>query len=177
VLVAPQRFDRRLDVDHRADVLGPDTALLQRLVDHVTAPAYCTDALTNVLAWNAAAVEVFGDYGRWPAERRNLLRLLFEEPGFAQRLVDRNDYAARVVRTFRGRSDAYLSDPAAIELVDSLIRRSPRFTTLWDAHDVRRADTDTLEVAGPRGRLVLTLVTLQGIAAPGIRFNAYLPGS
>ena len=45
-----------------------------------------------------------------------LLRLHSEEPRFAPRLVDRDAYAARVVQTFRGRSDAHLSDPAAVEL-------------------------------------------------------------
>jgi hypothetical protein len=103
---------------------GPDEALLQSLVDRVAAPAYCTDALTSALAWNGLAVDVFGDYGHWPAERRNLLRL-FEEPTFAVRLVDRDECAARVVHTFRGRSDAYLNDPAAIDLVDSLTRGNP----------------------------------------------------
>jgi len=154
---------------------GPAAGILQSLVDHVRAPAYCTDALTNVLAWNATAVEVFGDYGRWPPERRNLLRLLFEESGFAERLVDRDEYAERVVRTFRSRSDLYLKDPLAIDLVDTLSRRSPQFKTLWDRHDLRRADTDTLEADHPNGRLVLTMVMLQGLASPGIRFNAYLP--
>ena len=159
-----------------ADSTGsPDAVLLQALVDHVRAPAYCTDAFTYVLAWNAAACEVFGDYARWPADRRSLLWLLFQEPGFGQRLVDRDDYAARVVRTFRSRSDSYLNDPAAIEMVDALSRRSTRFKALWDAHDVRRADTDTLEAILPRGRLVLTLVTLQGVTSPAVRFNAYLP--
>jgi MmyB-like transcription regulator ligand binding domain len=74
-----------------------------------------------------------------------------------------------------GRSDAYLNDPIAIDLVDSLSHSSPRFKALWDSHDVRRADTDTLEATHPRGRLVLILVNLQGVATPGIRFNAYLP--
>jgi len=59
--------------------------------------------------------------------------------------------------------------------VDALSRRSTRFKALWDAHDVRRADTDTLEAILPRGRLVLTLVTLQGVTSPAVRFNAYLP--
>jgi MmyB-like transcription regulator ligand binding domain len=95
--------------------------------------------------------------------------------GFGERLVDRDEYAARVVRTFRSRSDSYLNDPVAIEMVDMLSRRSGRFKALWDAHDVRRADTDTLEAVLPGGRLVLTLVTLQGVTSPAIRFNAYLP--
>lgn len=154
---------------------GPGAALLQALADHVRAPAYCTDAFTNVLAWNPEACEVFGDYARWPAERRNLLRLLFEEPAFGERLTDREGYAAHVVQTFRSRSGAYLSDPAAIQLVDALSRRSARFKALWEARDVRRADTGTLQADLPGGRLVLTLVTLQGVTSPGTRFNAYLP--
>jgi hypothetical protein len=111
--------------------VGLDTSLLQSLVDLVSAPPYCTDALTNVVAWNAPACEVFGDYGRWPPDRRNLLWLLFDETGFGGRLIERDDYASRVVRTFRGRSDAYLNDPNAIEMVDALSRRSPPFKTLW----------------------------------------------
>jgi transcriptional regulator with XRE-family HTH domain len=158
-----------------ADAAGLDTSLLQRLVDHIDAPAYCTDALTHVLAWNAAAVEVFGDYARWSAPRRTLLRLLFTEPDFGARLVDRDEYAARVVHTFRGRSDAYLKDPVAIDLVDTLTRTSPHFKAIWNTHDVRRTDTDTLDVDLPNGRVSLTLVNLQGVASPGIRFNAYLP--
>jgi hypothetical protein len=112
---------------------------------------------------------------RWPPERRNLLLLLFDESGFAERLVDREEYAERVVRTFRSRSDAYLMDPPAIELVETLSRRSPRFKALWDKHDVRRAETDTLAADHPAGRLVFTMVMLQGLASPGVRFNAYLP--
>jgi hypothetical protein len=99
----------------------------------------------------------------------------FEADGFAERLVDRDEYAARVVQSFRGRSDAYLKHPVAIDLVDALARRSARFRALWEAQDVRRTDTDTLAADLPGGRVAFTLVNLQGVATPGIRFNAYLP--
>jgi transcriptional regulator with XRE-family HTH domain len=152
-----------------------DANLMQSLVDLVDAPAYCTDALTNVIAWNPSACEIFGDYAHWPPERRNLLTLLFDETGFADRLVDRDDYADRVVQTFRGRSDAYLNDPIAIEMVDSLSRMSAAFKARWDRHDVRRADTDTLHVDHPLGKLTLTMIMWQAVASPGVRFSAYLP--
>jgi hypothetical protein len=160
-------------VEARAPLL--DVHLLQSLVDLVDAPAYCTDALTNVIAWNIQACEVFGDYSRWPTERRNLLTLLFHETAFADRLVDRDDYANRVVQTFRGRSDAYLNDPVAIELVDTLTRTSTAFKTRWERHDVRRTDTDNLHVSHPCGALNLTMIMWQAVASPGVRFSAYLP--
>jgi hypothetical protein len=128
-----------------------------------------------VVAWNAPACEVFGDYSQWPPERRNLLTLLFTETTFAERLVDRDGYSDRVVQTFRGRSDAYLNDPIAIDMVDTLSRRSTRFKTLWNKRDVRRADTDTLEAIHPRGRMTFTMTTWQAVASPGVRFSAYLP--
>ena len=89
--------------------------------------------------------------------------------------MDRDEYVARVVQTFRGRSGAYLEDPLAIALVDELVRDHPGFARLWGAHTVRRTDSDALEVDHPAGRLALTLVNLQGVATPGTRFNAYLP--
>ena len=107
--------------------------------------------------------------------RRNLLRLLFFEPAFGERLVDRDEYAARVVRTFHSRSDSYLSDPVAIEMVATLSRWSAPFKALWETHDVRRADTDTLEVALPGGRAVLTMVMLQGVTSPSIRSTPTCP--
>jgi len=152
-----------------------DARLMQSLVDQLAAPAYCTDALTNVIAWNAGASEVFGDYGQWAPDRRNLLLLLFEEPGFAQRLADRDDYAARVVRTFRGRSSAYLTDPVAVALVDSLNRRNERFRSLWARHDIRQAEIDTLDVIHPLGLLTFTMTSWQAVVTGGLRLNIYLP--
>lgn len=166
---------------HTGAATGPsadaDASLLQRLVDHVNAPAYCSDAHTTVLAWNSLATEVFGDYAQWPTERRALLRLVFEEPAFGSRLIDRDDYAARVVRTFRARSDAHLNDPATIAMIDSLLASSTRFAELWTSREVRHAETDSLHVEHPLGRLDLTMITLAGLATPGVRFNSYLPAN
>lgn len=154
---------------------GLDATLLQELVDRLDTPAYGTDALTAILAWNTGATAVFSDPDLFPDQGRNLLRLLFEEPRFGAHLLDRDDYAARVVRTFRGRSDAYLTNVDAIDLVEDLAAHNPGFERLWAEHDVRRADSDTLEVAHPLGHLTLTLVNLQAVATPGTRVSAYLP--
>ncbi|WP_329245947.1 helix-turn-helix transcriptional regulator [Actinoallomurus sp. NBC_01490] len=152
-----------------------DPELLQRLIDHLAAPAYCTDAATNVLAWNQLACEVFGDYATRPPEQRNLLRLLFTDPEFAQYLVDRDEYAARVVRTFRDRSNAPLNDPAVIALVEELREHSLHFQQVWDSRELRRADTDTLEAHHPNGRLTFTMITFQDLKPTGVRFTTYLP--
>ena len=154
---------------------GPDSSSLQALVDYVSAPAYCTDASTSVLAWNPLAREIFGDYAKWPQERRNLLWLLFNEPAFANRLTDRAEYAARVVHTFRTRSQAYLDDDTVICMVDELKARSSDFQTLWEARDLRGWNAAIIHVAHPLGQLALTTMMFQDLAPVGIRFTAYLP--
>lgn len=153
--------------------LDPD--LLQALVDRIDAPAYCTDAATTVLAWNRLACEVFGDYAARPPKQRNLLRLLFTDREFAQHLVDRDEYAARVVRTFRSRSEAPLADPAVIALVAELREHSSHFQRLWDSRELRRADTDTLQAHRPGGRLTFTMITFQDLSPAGVRITTYLP--
>ena len=150
-------------------------AFLQQLVDHVTAPAYCTDASTNVLAWNSFASEVFGDFGAWSAEHRNLLWLLFNEPAFASRLSRREEYAARVVHTFRTRSQAYLSDPDVIAMVESLSSQSATFKALWATRDLRQGTNDTILAVHPLGELTLRTMMWQDVAPRGTRFSAYLP--
>ena len=154
---------------------APEPDLLQALVDRIDAPAYCTDAATTVLAWNRLACEVFGDYAARPPQQRNLLRLLFTDPEFAQHLADRDEYAARVVRTFRSRSEAPLNDPAAIALIAELREHSPHFQRLWDSRELRRAGTDTLQAHHPGGRLTFTMLTFQDLSPTGIRITTYLP--
>ncbi len=159
----------------RSNPDAPSTRLLQSLVDHITAPAYITDAATRVLAWNALARQIFGDYAAWPPEERFLLRLLFSQPAFATRLVDRDGYAARVVHTFRQRSDAHLRDPTVVDMVEELGRRSADFQRLWESRELRRAGSDTLLVDHPDGRLTFSMVMFQDLGPTGVRFNAYLP--
>lgn len=152
-----------------------DPLLLQQLLASVSAPAYCTDALTNVVAWNGPAEAIFGDYAAWHHAGRNLLRLLFTAPGFAENLSDRAGYAAKVVRTFRERSQAAQATPEAATLVRDLKRDSAEFSNLWNDTSIRRSAIDMLEVDHPAGTLRFTLVVFQDLAHARMRFNAYLP--
>ena len=53
---------------------------------------------------------------------------------------------------------------------------NPPGKVFWfPAHPTNSNYTDILQVEVPGGRLTLTLVTLQGVTDPGLRFNAYLP--
>ena len=58
---------------------------IRRLVESLDQPAYVTGRRWDVLAWNAAAAEVFTDFGRLAEEDRNILAYVLTDPG-ARRL-------------------------------------------------------------------------------------------
>src|SRR3954452_4081214 len=55
---------------------------LQRLIDTLeVSPALVRTAAWDIVAWNRAATVVMTDYGKLAPEDRNVLRLLFSNPG------------------------------------------------------------------------------------------------
>jgi transcriptional regulator with XRE-family HTH domain len=124
------------EVHYRAD-LGI-TPRLQRLLDALEAtPAFIRTATWDVLAWNRAAALVLADYGKLPPDQRNILRLLFTNPGIQDAQHDWDGVARFIVASFR--ADAARAGAAArvSGMVEELSRLSPKFAELWEDHDVR----------------------------------------
>lgn len=145
--------------------------MLQHWADRMAAPAYCTDADAHLVAVNGLARLVFGQ-NLSTEPPRNLMRLLYTDPDFGPDIVDRAEYAARVVHTFRTRSRGYLADSA---LVDELVTQSPEFREVWRSRQVRARDTATVQVNHPSGLLTFQVFMLQDATGAGARCNAYLP--
>jgi transcriptional regulator with XRE-family HTH domain len=110
---------------------------LQRILDALNpAPALIKTATWDVVAWNAAAAAVFIDYGSFAPEQRNLLRLLFLNPGARRVQNDWEGGARAAVAAFR----ADVTKAGAVEqvgaLVDELSSISPDFRAMWRDNDV-----------------------------------------
>lgn len=111
---------------------------LQRVLEALEpSPALIKTLTWDVLAWNRAATLVFTDYAARPPERRNLLRMMFLETGTRPIQQDWGSVARFVVETFRIDAARAGQDPAMQSLVQDLMRGSPEFVQLWDAHEVR----------------------------------------
>lgn len=114
------------------------TPRLQRLLDTlVHSPAIIKTATWDVLAWNRAAAAVFTDYSLLPVERRNILRLMFCNPGTRARQDDWESMARFIVGAFR--ADAVRAGAASevSKLAAELCGASPEFAALWQDNDVR----------------------------------------
>ncbi|WP_242140010.1 helix-turn-helix transcriptional regulator [Sphingomonas sp. TREG-RG-20F-R18-01] len=111
---------------------GEVTPRLQRVLDAMPfSPAIIKTATWDVVAWNAAAAMVLTDYGKLPREQRNILRLMFTNPGMKAAQEDWRSVARYVVGSFRADAARAGAGAEIATLVEELSRLSPEFESLW----------------------------------------------
>jgi hypothetical protein len=130
-----------------------------RLLDRITdLPAVLLDAKGDVLAWNALATVLLGDFSAWPAGRRNIVWQRFlGDGGRVSHDPDEDERTAvETVASLRLAAARYPDDPGLRRLVDELRAGSPRFARLWDEGRVAERRTSTKTVDHPQlGSLAL----------------------
>lgn len=112
-------------------------ALIHRLMGDLPAsPAYVLNLRWDVLAWNAAADRVFG-FSALPAERRNLLWMLFTYPAMRELFTPWEEQARQILSSFR-RDFVRATQAADIAaLVKELEKASPDFRDCWRQQDIQ----------------------------------------
>jgi transcriptional regulator with XRE-family HTH domain len=127
-------------------------------------PAYLIDAGLNLLAWNQAAIRVFGfaeELAAAPAEERNLLWLIFTHDTHGW-LVDWERHAKLLLAQFRDASRHLVNEPWFGRFIEQLQRRSPEFADWWSRHDVERVQETEKVIQHPAvGQLTLRQTVLQ----------------
>jgi transcriptional regulator with XRE-family HTH domain len=121
---------------------GEVTPRLQSVLDAMAfSPAIIKTATWDVVAWNAAAAMVLTDYGKLPPGQRNILRLMFTNPGMKAAQEDWRSVARYVVGAFRADAARAGAGAEILTLVEELSRLSPEFESLWrDNHVAGHAD-------------------------------------
>ena len=112
------------------------TPALEHTLETIPNPAYVKTARWDVLAWNTAMSTVLGDLGIVPAERRNMLWLVFSSPDHRRMMPDWADDARAMLAKFRLEFSRAGDDPAFASLVRELDDTSPEFHRWWAQHDV-----------------------------------------
>ncbi|MGO1080383.1 helix-turn-helix transcriptional regulator [Inquilinus sp. CA228] len=161
---------------HPTPGLPTVSPILQALLDTLPNPAYIKTARWDVLAWNAAAAALFGDYAPIPPAQRNGLWLVFTDPCYRRLMVDWEADARRVLAKFRLDHSRAGGDPAFAALVEALQAASPEFRRWWPGQDVaersegiKRIRHDTL------GLLEFAHATFTVEGAPDLRMVTYTP--
>lgn len=141
--------------------------LVQRVLDGLGCnPAVVRGRRYDVLAWNRAAIEIFGDYGAMETKRRNTVWRFFMCPDECRAFMPRREDAARgLVAKFRATAAKYLDEPCFRALIDELLEGSAEFRKYWNEHDVNHRSEGLKIVRHPalgEMRLEFTALTVPG---------------
>lgn len=113
------------------------TPRLQHVLDALeVSPAIIKTATWEVVAWNRAAAALLTDYAKLPRDQRNIMRLMFADPGVRARQEDWQSVARYVVGAFRADAARAGANAEIAQLVEELSRMSPEFAALWRDNDV-----------------------------------------
>jgi transcriptional regulator with XRE-family HTH domain len=135
-----------------------------RLLDRITdLPAVLVDAKGDIIAWNALATALLGDFSSWPPGQRNIAWQRFL--GAGGRVSNDPDEdertGAEIVASLRLVAASYPDDTGLRRLLDALRAGSPRFATLWAEGRVAERRSSRKTVHHPQlGRLLLDCDTL-----------------
>jgi transcriptional regulator with XRE-family HTH domain len=163
--------------DRRAFARESVPDAIRRLVESLDQPAYVTGRRWDVLAWNAAAADIFTDFGALAEGDRNVLIYMLVDPD-ARRLFGAAwaDEAKRVVAQFRATHDLWAGDPAFLDLLERLRQGSPEFATWWEAHDIRASAAGQKLLSHPeKGLLRFEYATFQANDDPALKLAIYTP--
>lgn len=153
----------------------PD-ALVRVLHSLIDQPAIVLGRRWDVLAWNQAALAVFGDFGRLEGDARNLMHMMFANASHRRLLLDWEHLAPQSLAMFRADSARYAGDPEFERLINALLEHSPEFASWWPRHDVMHQPSTVKRIAHPSlGQLLFEVMSLGVSDHPGMRFVVWTP--
>jgi transcriptional regulator with XRE-family HTH domain len=148
---------------------------LRRLVETITAtPAFIVDRRSEVLAWNALAAALIGDFDAMAPRQRNFARFLFLDERARSLYPDWDKAARESVASLRMAAGRDPDDPVLNELIGELSVKSEAFRRWWADHDVREKTYGTKRYRHPvAGEMTVAYEALQLPADPGLTLMLY----
>jgi transcriptional regulator with XRE-family HTH domain len=144
-----------------------------------TSPARLLDERFNVIAWNASARQIFGDFSLFSERDRNAIWHIFTHPSQRKLFVHWEMVAQNAIMSFRMVYDRHAGETWFEQLVADLKQISPEFRTLWPQHDIQSScDPHEKELNHPQvGRLLLYSTILIPPEAPTLHMTIFTPRS
>ncbi|MEV6210001.1 helix-turn-helix transcriptional regulator [Kitasatospora sp. NPDC051914] len=137
--------------------------MLQRLLDELhDVPAFVMGRRMDVLAWNAAACALLGDYSLLDPAERNVARITFLDPAARTLYADWTSCARENVAYLHLQAGQRPDDPLLASLIGELSVKSQDFRRWWAEHPVQDKTSGTKRFHHPLvGDLELAYETLR----------------
>lgn len=120
------------ELEHRSSL----ESLQQMVVALQPYPTLLINAYWDILCWNHAALELFGDFSALEEHERNKLWLLFTSPGWRNLHDDWACYARCSLAHFRRDAGEKIKEPRFQQLINGLQQVSPQFRQWWSSYEV-----------------------------------------
>lgn len=156
-----------------------DRARLQRLVDAAMPNlAAIYDQNFDYLVWNTAYLRIRHDPLELPADRRNLLWMMFTDKANRVRMPRWESAARAVLSQLRDATGRRPGDPDLAALVSGLRDASPEFRQWWSEYPIHRFRPATVGVehAGV-GFIELELFQLRPVENPALLMVVQIPAT
>ncbi|MEU3522107.1 helix-turn-helix transcriptional regulator [Streptomyces sp. NPDC006654] len=142
--------------------------MLQRLLDDlVDMPAMVMGRRMDILAWNTAAVALFGDYAALDRAERNIARITFLDETSRELYADWTSCARENVAYLHLDAGRHPEDPQLASLIGELSMKSEDFRRWWAEHPVQDKTSGTRRFRHPVvGDLELAYETLRAADDP-----------
>jgi transcriptional regulator with XRE-family HTH domain len=128
--------------------VGPS---LQRLLDSMEfTPAYIVNKYWDRIAWNRAALALFGDFTAAPPRHRNSLWRHFALPVVRTTNHNWESVAKAMLAEFHRTTSRYKDDPQLQALIAELMEHSPEFRKWWPERDIHTLQTPSFVFKHPR---------------------------
>jgi transcriptional regulator with XRE-family HTH domain len=150
---------------------------VRRLIENLGAnPAFVMGRRWDYLAWNEAAIALFGDLGAVPKPARNHVWMHFMDAARREMFPDWERSTRLIAAKFRADSARHIGDPEFERLIASLRKSSPEFCRAWKKHEVARSGEGRKTIVHPVvGTLVFEHAVFHPQEAPEQRLILYSP--
>ena len=152
---------------------------LQRLVD-AAAPniASIYDAHLDYLVWNTPYTRLRHDPATLPADRRNLMWMMFTDAENHAHMASWEPAARAVLSQFRAAAAQQPGDPRFTTIVAELTEASPEFRAWWAEYPIRHFRPATIKIDHPEiGRVDLEMFQLRPVEHPDLLLVLQTPAS
>lgn len=153
------------------------TPALQLILDSMGVyPAYVICPRWDIIAWNQAATQVYGDFSTMSERERNLLWFFFTDQQQRAQIVNWEAQARHAVALFRAGTQRAIGEAWLTELVADLTEASPEFGEWWSHYDLQEMHPCEMQFNHPLvGLLHLQLTTFQLTDHSDLRMVVYTP--
>ncbi len=158
-------------------VLRPEaTERLQSILDAIDNPAYARNSRFDVIAWNKANTQTFGDFAAIAPRERNVLWLMFARSYLRRTMPDWEADARGLVAKFRMNFGQAADAADFSSLIQALNSISADFRRIWAEHDVSDLGEGVTQFSSPRhGEMRFQHYILMPEFLPDLRIIAYIP--